>query len=918
MKEGSAPPPTLSFASWQWLSEEAVTLWVASQWPVTSSTAEAAVEGLALQQPTYTTVAATLMEHPTAEAFQQALYQRLASPLASQAKGLHSLFWAQQVAQGCLPHAWVGVAGQALIHVLQQAPHQGGWQALVRSLQQLVVLEDATSHHLLSPWLAALTPALNPPSAPPRLHTIGATVATPVPSTAQVSVWAQAPAINPTLALLNTVTTPLQAGQRVALVIPHPQLKRHWQEHVTAFLNEVLPNATPEDEAGSSAKPWALLGLQLLEHLQAATAVLPSTPSVWVKASPQRNATPLSTPWVVEATLWWQAPLLAQQLTVWLQAVAPYLQTQWLQTQGRVANQHTNTLNALFQQAFEAVKTPQQAAWQALWEQWCWLFIPPPSPTGWASTPQGPPWATLQTLLANTPHASQQQHTLALFLQQHQQRGATVKPLPSATPPPLEVLTPEEAWGSPASHWLLPHANALPCHLQPPEGTDTLFNTLWEPYAAWLQNLTAHAQQVLLAPLSLPFVPNGLVLLPQALDTPEVLARLNATLQPLSSAEDEQREEELAGYLVREPSPKHQAPPLVQGVYTEPATPLPLSASGLQTYLKCPRQYFWQSQLKVPTESAESSLKGELLHALMEAFNQQATPHTHTAERLLAMAHALLAPPMAVLEAVPHTLSEATASFWLGHPAYHAWSQQPALKREDWRQTSLLALANLDVQGYFAKPIQSVWAEYAFQQEPIVLQGLPHVAWRGSMDAVVWYADGSVAIWDYKRLGGGQFTTKLATSQSKLLQVFEPLPPATNAHTVALGGSPLFEAEALNTNGNERYYQLWLYPLVLAALHPSVCQQPTVVGLQGLRPAPAGGKLEEGSVSLPLPFEPAAFWDSFGPKAQAVLEDLEAHVLRFWRADASFTPNPSQKTCQYCAFAPHCDAHLQGEEPEPN
>ncbi|MBY0404575.1 MAG: PD-(D/E)XK nuclease family protein, partial [Cyanobacteria bacterium] len=81
-----------------------------------------------------------------------------------------------------------------------------------------------------------------------------------------------------------------------------------------------------------------------------------------------------------------------------------------------------------------------------------------------------------------------------------------------------------------------------------------------------------------------------------------------------------------------------------EAVY-QPADTLSLSPSSLNTYMQCPRKFFYQKTLGLRGESSEEASMGTLIHRLMEVFNKTLnSPQDHTLERLMACVETLFSP----------------------------------------------------------------------------------------------------------------------------------------------------------------------------------------------------------------------------------------------------------------------------------
>jgi hypothetical protein len=310
--------------------------------------------------------------------------------------------------------------------------------------------------------------------------------------------------------------------------------------------------------------------------------------------------------------------------------------------------------------------------------------------------------------------------------------------------------------------------------------------------------------------------------------------------------------------------------------------PLYLSVSGLEEYLKCPKRFYYSRVLRLPSDPSDALLKGNLIHLIMEHFNLQATPETHTPEHLLAIANQLLS-------VETHRHNPPIASI-LENDHYQAYVKLPRLLRFQLQQECLAGFENLRVQGYFSKPITHVQPELDLPD--VELKGLPGVRFKMMLDAVLHHPDESLTLVDYKAYGASRYSSSKGKSLEHLHSVLEPLP------TLEAGETGFAKAVM-----EHRHYQLALYAYGLQDVSlKDAHQRLAKVGLQLVRPQREQAKFETGSIGLFLDA------DTVLDARQTVLESLKVSVVDRLKTDADFLPNPAGGYCDTCSFSAICSA----------
>lgn len=321
-----------------------------------------------------------------------------------------------------------------------------------------------------------------------------------------------------------------------------------------------------------------------------------------------------------------------------------------------------------------------------------------------------------------------------------------------------------------------------------------------------------------------------------------------------------------------------------------PEESLSLSASGIQNYRTCPRQFFYQRLLGLHPPSAPQAALGSLIHDLMAQFNRQWPAQPYTAERLEAMARALFSSAMP--EPTPEDAARGSAMGW-SDTTRQTLARLTPVEQQDALSRVLASIADLARHGYFDTPPRRVLAEEGFV---FALPGVPRCEIRGTIDALRQNPDGQWDLLDYK-CGRSLYPQKGAANREKAfwsaLQPKNPDPIADPAD---------------NPSGNTaRDYQIPLYALAIAhsaalrqRLTPDGEAAPVLgqAGLQMIRPAHAQGN---GSVAVTVPFE------QLSPLLPGVVREIETDVALPILASTHLAVMPGA-ACESCAFAAICDA----------
>ncbi|MFM7390818.1 MAG: RecB family exonuclease [Vampirovibrionales bacterium] len=405
---------------------------------------------------------------------------------------------------------------------------------------------------------------------------------------------------------------------------------------------------------------------------------------------------------------------------------------------------------------------------------------------------------------------------------------------------------------------------SLPQHLQ------TDLQPQWqERLAAWqhsLQHAVAEAPQQALGELATMNTDSPSTPLSGGLDT---WLQWRYAPQPLASLHAHTHTHAQADALALPPSPR----------------PLSLSITGFEQYLKCPRKYYYGNRLRPVVEKSAFSLKGRLIHFILEAFYTDVLHHAPEREakrvQLLEWHTAISQQP------------ERLPAPWQTHEALLAFWELPPLQRQQLAEQAHASLLDFTHTDFFATAWQTVQVEAPF--ENVSHPAFEGIAWRGSIDFIAQHPQGHWIVADFKTYGASKFAeVKEATVQAKLETVLS-LPDE-------LLWQPNGLLDPMAYGSTDPLFQLVLYPLLWQAhltAHPPIDASQLVIVRP---PAPTAKPHERGSRVLQFTAERVA------PLLPTWLEQVNRRFIQPLRNDTTFLPNPHPSTCQYCDYTHICEA----------
>ncbi len=305
---------------------------------------------------------------------------------------------------------------------------------------------------------------------------------------------------------------------------------------------------------------------------------------------------------------------------------------------------------------------------------------------------------------------------------------------------------------------------------------------------------------------------------------------------------------------------------------------LQLSPTSIQTYIKCPRQFFYRKILRLEEATSDAASRGLVIHRLMEVLNKQFGQVPYTLETLQTLAERFFA--------------FETHHDWLLEQGFHEDDfkhliQLSPIERNGLRELILASMADLAQKGYFQKPIQRIEAEKSLGS--FQLEGIARCQFTGKVDALIQTGEGYWEIVDYKFYKPNKYEAKPDTCQKRLANVLTPINGEATTHS-----------ERFNVSDNKpRDYQLPLYYLALQQEEP-YRNQIQSTALQIIRPA-FPNKPEQGAIRLELPVA------EIQQHTRQLLDDLNTHIVQPILSSHRLEPNPGE-SCKYCSFLKICEA----------
>ena len=360
-------------------------------------------------------------------------------------------------------------------------------------------------------------------------------------------------------------------------------------------------------------------------------------------------------------------------------------------------------------------------------------------------------------------------------------------------------------------------------------------------------------------------------------------------LTPVQDAETAMLGAEMASLWQQLPDQQAAAEPMLSA-----HEPLHLSATSLDSYANCPRQFYYRHMLKLKTPIAPQALHGIWVHRILENFHKACEQQrlTMTANDLSQLSQAVLVPTLDDREATRLRLNglgfedEELARLW----------DLPVLIRQDWLTHMQHVIRDWEVSGWFRQPIRQVRAEFGFSDRPLV--GVDNALFTGKIDTLIQYDSGQWHVVDYKVYGHTKFSqTKDDTRRQKLL----------DSYLKSSADATLPHAERFPTGISERSYQIPLYYMALESVDSALFEAVQTVSLQIIRPSLAGNP-QLGPIAVSLD---KAELESMLPHMRAVIQEAFVNAIR-----QTTHAETNTQACKLCGFTALCDAVTDGESGE--
>lgn len=300
-----------------------------------------------------------------------------------------------------------------------------------------------------------------------------------------------------------------------------------------------------------------------------------------------------------------------------------------------------------------------------------------------------------------------------------------------------------------------------------------------------------------------------------------------------------------------------------------------LSASSMNSFLKCPRRFYYTKLLGLKTESSFSANYGTAVHAVFELIVSKYIEQ-FSKEKFLYLGD--------ILFNVKNNRQALIDEGFDEKNVVEELEKLSALDIEEMRSDFLSAMDNLEEIGYFnEKPLEGL-CEKRFEFE---LKEIPNVKFSGYIDAIIRYADGWRLV-DYK------------TSKDK---------PKLNYLFSENGVNFLSEAKSsYNENNIKKYdYQIPLY--YLACLNsPDLAEfkdNLSEVGYLYVRPKNSTkGDSWADFVSV----------SRIEMYKEKIVENIKTTIVDKIYSMYDFNPTADEIICKYCDFSEYCNGKLDESE----
>ncbi|MBY0451191.1 MAG: PD-(D/E)XK nuclease family protein [Cyanobacteria bacterium] len=305
-----------------------------------------------------------------------------------------------------------------------------------------------------------------------------------------------------------------------------------------------------------------------------------------------------------------------------------------------------------------------------------------------------------------------------------------------------------------------------------------------------------------------------------------------------------------------------------------PTELISISPSDIQTYLECPRRYYYQSVLKLPQTETDASIRGTLVHRIMEVFLN----HVFANREMENVSKITWSDES--LRFITQRLFDLDSDYFKESDLIKIRSLDP-VALSDLKRNLHFSIDSLKEEGFFTSHPQNVTSE---KKLSYLYQTKDSGPWEftGRVDALFEYSIPNnpdaieTVLLDFKTGTADLTQTQKETRDKHLLHSFTPL--QTNRSPQA---------------SKRKYY-------VPLPLYTWLCQENQIplsrIGLQFIRP-----KAEKASGSVSVTLDTSEF------RPEEWLESLNETVLIPIRQSEHFDVKPSKDQCKRCQYNVFCE-----------
>ena len=188
---------------------------------------------------------------------------------------------------------------------------------------------------------------------------------------------------------------------------------------------------------------------------------------------------------------------------------------------------------------------------------------------------------------------------------------------------------------------------------------------------------------------------------------------------------------------IKESAPEPSSDEQTQETVIKPDDILRLNASAINTYLKCPRKYYYKNLLNLKEPYTFAASYGSIVHAVFQVLNTKYTDN-YTKDTATELANILF-------DSAKNEDRAKQAGF--SDTDIELVKAASELSLSEMKNNFYDAVADFDYSGGFDHPPVNAVCEKSFF---FMLDELPNVAFDGRIDAIITDSDGQTSVIDYK------------------------------------------------------------------------------------------------------------------------------------------------------------------------